>query len=343
MESSAGLTPEALLAEPPESSKWWLPALFGRLLAMRSGAVRAVESDPASPGGPEFGERIGLAMSGACGPMPDGSSIGSRSPRLIIVGERAPGPGGLSSLYSGAGVLLFRALRILGFDEFGVALLESSSATGVRRTREIERIASAVRAIEPTWISLGTQADRVLAVARIGHLSAIHPTAHLRHYYREGPEGFASRLEAACLPRVERRILGVPCGLDRPAVAAIHPALDPVNVPWVRSRARGGSVTVRGPGLDESGNRVGNLCRPASPESTGLAAGLDGSGVGTLDLVQSAREAARSAIVETARRARAGERVSVAEAERAVRLGRTLDGAAESSSPSPYRRRGGRG
>jgi hypothetical protein len=196
------LTLEEFCAEPDEHSPEWLPTVYARLLVVSRG-WRYLEGVYGAPRfEPEYLARTRDAVQGGLNGLFSSyaDDLGSPAPRLVLVGERRSN-GILYPFCGRPGYRLWRALRIMGHDELTVFVTHSLKPDKSRRTEQMKTLADSLEG-RPTWVALGTMAQRVLRAAEIDHVVTRHPNWHSRFRYREGPEGYSALLTDD----------GVPCG-----------------------------------------------------------------------------------------------------------------------------------
>ncbi len=170
------MRPETLLFEPQPASRWWLSAIYARLLAVNEG-VTLTNRGRGRP-------RVGVARrtQGLDGTKGGPHGIGSPNPFLLIVCNRMP------KVDRGT-YHLWAALRLLGFDE-----MVSRVCWAANEVQELAHTAEIVLAV-------GKQAgQRVGKLDLEEYVTAEHPETHRRR--KLGPFEYADHLERAGLPRV---------------------------------------------------------------------------------------------------------------------------------------------
>lgn len=222
---------ELLLAEPREDVEW-LRAIYARMLAASAGVVvtegqagalagRAfpvlARPDPGAVPDAEVRAELGVdrldAVAGAA------RGVGHARARLVLLGERAPaGDGQLPLCSTRSGVWLWRALRVLGWDETCCYAANAFlAATPGRAHQEAKRRDNALPALvaalgAPTVVAFGRAAQAACRALRVEALPAEHPQHH-RRFASAAVEDYAARLEALGVPRGGWDGRGtVPCG-----------------------------------------------------------------------------------------------------------------------------------
>lgn len=138
--------------------------------------------------------------------------IGSPAPELVIVGEKDPYD--RQPMFARCGVWLWRALRLLGWDELGCYVANAFTSEDSPQTTKLQVMHETFQQYEPLWVALGAEASEVLTNARIEHVKAHHPAWHRRYKFKDGPEGYGALLKEAGLVTGPYLGTGVPRYLD---------------------------------------------------------------------------------------------------------------------------------
>lgn len=201
---------DLLLSEPVESrDPVFLPTIMSRLAAVSVGPLLFASQGPRSARLesariPRVAQDADLdaARSAFWPALPElrrlGVGVGSPAPSLVIVGERDPYE--KIPFLSKSGVWLFRALRLLGWDELSVYCTNALDENKHVRGEALRHLERAVGRYEPTWLSVGRVADETLTSLGIRHAHASHPAQHRRFKFRDGPESYATLLREGGLP-----------------------------------------------------------------------------------------------------------------------------------------------
>jgi hypothetical protein len=206
-----GTSLEHLLAEPPVRSPAWLSAVHARMVVASTGPVLAAEAG--TPGVQRLERARWLriapdadAARARAAAWPDletvsrlSLGVGSLAPDLVIVGERDPQD--RLPMFARSGQWLFRALRILGWDEMSIYCTNALDRDQRGQGSALTLLRDAFGAYGPQFLALGAIAAEVLTAAGIEHLTCEHPSHARRFEFKDGPEGYAKRLEACGLER----------------------------------------------------------------------------------------------------------------------------------------------
>ena len=216
-----------LFAEPPINNKLWFPSVVRRL--------EAAYRDPVGVGLKSGGLRDRLEAAGwhiiskkadpkaarsAAWPALDqvhqlGIGFGSLAPKLVIVGDRNSHDD-QRPFVSLSGAYLFKALRLLGYDEMSCYVTNAHEVNRKARTNKLKSLKEAFDRYSPAWLSLGANSARAMKSAGISAITATHPAWHQKNKGKsEGFKGFADILTGAGLK------YGRWHGLDLPAVSCL--------------------------------------------------------------------------------------------------------------------------
>jgi hypothetical protein len=245
----ADLSPDALLAEPPDRSPEWIVTTYARVACASHGLVGLASGlASAAPGHvpPAWAARLAAAGAPLVVDVANlerarashypalervlavGWGKGCPAPSLVLVGDRDPRDTPWP-LMSRSGVWLFRALRELGHDELSAFVCNAFLPDGRPAADELRELAGAFAPHGATWVALGTNAAGALKRADLPHVAVTHPQHARRFAYDVGPQGYAKRLAEDGVPVGRWRGAANPTGDVLPVVACDRAP------PWIRA------------------------------------------------------------------------------------------------------------
>lgn len=246
-----------VLAEQVPGHPQWVTAVSRRLVVASAGPVlgplpegqaegpldaRARAAGWPSVGAGEDPDRVraeAWELTGPLGGLGEIAGVGSLAPKLIVVGEAVTRAGQVP-FHSRSGTRLWAALRLLGWDELDVRVTNALGSD--RRPFAGEQLRELARVLGPdcAWLTLGEVAHKALRKARVPHAHSSHPAWHARFKAGEGMQGFAERLEAAGVPRLDRGPLALPALREDPPGPTLRVEGDLPPLPGFAGRLAGG-------------------------------------------------------------------------------------------------------
>jgi hypothetical protein len=207
---------EDLLAEVPPGHPEWVTGVARRLVAASSRPV--VVDEPEGPlrrrleaagwlvlpaGADAASARMASwSAAPALERLAPASGVGSLAPEVVVVGD-APTRDGQVPFHSRSGTWLFAALRMMGYDELRVRVLNALDAN--RRKVPQETLIATWTALQeaapnpPTWLACGQEAAEWLRAAGLVFVEVPNPQWHKQYRAAEGVAGYALRMREAGL------------------------------------------------------------------------------------------------------------------------------------------------
>ena len=255
---NGGIHVSDYLAETSPASPSWCASLVRRLIGVSTGPVAVEVKEP--------GARYRLEQAGwfvaaqdvdvqearhSCWPaLPTlrrlAAGYGCPRPALVLVTERVYRPDQLP-LASLHGAHLFKALRLLGYDELTLYVTTAADHNRKRRPKRLRALADLFAGNGATWVPLGRQAEKALSQAGIDAAGYVPAPQHmLRMNPGAGVEGYAKRLNAAGVSHGPYHAVGkAPVGPRVDALPVLPAPYDLMDVSTRRGKGAG-ETRVRG-------------------------------------------------------------------------------------------------